>query len=71
MFCPNCGSEERQRGRFCRVYGTDLCSVRLALEKPDVITASAAESSVQPEKGFERCSHQNPPSPFSECSLSA
>lgn len=41
MFCPNCGSEERQLNQFCRVCGMDLRVVRFGLEKPDAITASA------------------------------
>src|SRR5205814_5851001 len=41
MFCPNCGSEERQVSQFCRACGTDLRLVRVSLEKPDAITASA------------------------------
>lgn len=41
MFCPSCGSEERQASQFCRACGTDLRSVRLGLERPDAITASA------------------------------
>ncbi|MGA9995279.1 MAG: hypothetical protein WBP93_07695 [Pyrinomonadaceae bacterium] len=41
MFCPNCGSEERQLNQFCRVCGVDLRVVRIGLEKPDAITASA------------------------------
>jgi hypothetical protein len=41
MFCPNCGTEERQRSQFCRVCGTDLRVVRTGLERPDSITASA------------------------------
>src|SRR6185295_5358525 len=41
MFCPNCGSEERQVSQFCRACGTDLRSVRVSLENPDEITASA------------------------------
>lgn len=44
MFCPSCGSEERQRGQFCRACGTDLRPVRTALEKPDAITASAVSA---------------------------
>ncbi len=39
MFCPSCGSE--QHGQYCRSCGTDLSRVRIALEKPDAITASA------------------------------
>lgn len=42
MFCPSCGSEERQLSQFCRGCGTDLRAVRAGLERPDVITNSAA-----------------------------
>jgi hypothetical protein len=41
MFCPSCGSEERQASQFCRACGTDLRGVRRGLERPDSITASA------------------------------
>ena len=41
MFCPSCGSEERQANQFCRACGTDLRAVRVGLERPDSITASA------------------------------
>ena len=41
MFCPGCGSEERQASQFCRACGTDLRSVRISLERPDSVTASA------------------------------
>ena len=41
MFCPSCGSEERQASQFCRACGTDLRTVRIGLERPDSITASA------------------------------
>jgi hypothetical protein len=41
MFCPGCGSEERQASQFCRACGTDLRAVRVSLERPDSITASA------------------------------
>jgi hypothetical protein len=44
MFCPSCGSEERQATQFCRACGTDLRSVRTSLEKPDSITASAVSA---------------------------
>ncbi|MBA3766451.1 MAG: zinc ribbon domain-containing protein, partial [Acidobacteria bacterium] len=40
MFCPSCGSEERQRSQYCRACGTDLGVVRTSLERPDEITAS-------------------------------
>ncbi|HVE59831.1 MAG TPA: hypothetical protein VNB22_23665 [Pyrinomonadaceae bacterium] len=42
MFCPNCGIEETQVNQFCRACGTDLRSVRYAVESPDSITASAS-----------------------------
>jgi len=44
MFCPSCGSEERQASQFCRACGTDLRAVRLSLERPDSITASAVSA---------------------------
>jgi len=42
MYCPTCGSEERQLSQFCRVCGTDMRAVRSSLEHLDEITASAA-----------------------------
>lgn len=44
MFCPSCGSEERQASQYCRACGTDLRPVRVSLERPDSITASAASA---------------------------
>src|SRR5207249_237149 len=44
MFCPSCGSEERQASQFCRACGTDLRPVRVSLERPDSITASAVSA---------------------------
>src|SRR5947207_6595626 len=41
MFCPSCGSEERQASQYCRACGTDLRPVRVSVERPDSITASA------------------------------
>src|SRR6185503_13122514 len=41
MYCPGCGSEERQASQFCRACGVDLRAVRTTLERPDSITASA------------------------------
>jgi hypothetical protein len=41
MFCPSCGCEERQASQFCRACGSDLRAVRVSLERPDSITASA------------------------------
>ena len=47
MYCPSCGSEERQLSQFCRACGTDLRAVRTTLERPDVITASAVSAREQ------------------------
>jgi hypothetical protein len=44
MFCPNCGSEERQASQFCRACGVDMRAVRVTLERPDSITASAVSA---------------------------
>src|SRR5207253_8100614 len=44
MFCPSCGSEERQATQYCRACGTDLRPVRMRLEQPDSITASAVSA---------------------------
>jgi hypothetical protein len=44
MFCPGCGLEETHANQFCRACGTDLRSLRVALEKPDNITASAVSA---------------------------
>ena len=41
MYCPTCGSEERQLSQYCRACGTDLRSVRTTLERGDAVTASA------------------------------
>jgi len=47
MYCPTCGSEERQPGQYCRACGTDLRVVRRGLERPDTITASAVSAREQ------------------------
>ena len=44
MYCPSCGSEERQLSQFCRACGTDLRVVRNSLENPDAITQSAVSA---------------------------
>ena len=44
MYCPSCGSEERQKSQFCRACGTDLRIVRNSLENPDAVTQSAASA---------------------------
>ena len=43
MFCPSCGSNE-QSSQYCRACGTDLRPVRVSLERPDSITASAVSA---------------------------
>jgi hypothetical protein len=47
MYCPICGSEERQPSQYCRACGTDLRLVRRGLERPDTITASAVSAREQ------------------------
>lgn len=47
MYCPSCGSEERQLSQFCRGCGTDLRVVRNSLERTDAITASAVSAREQ------------------------
>jgi hypothetical protein len=47
MYCPTCGSEERQISQYCRACGTDLGVVRRGLERPDIITASAVSAREQ------------------------
>ena len=47
MYCPTCGSEERQVNQYCRACGTDLGVVRRGLERPDTITASAVSAREQ------------------------
>ena len=47
MYCPTCGSEERQISQYCRACGTDLRVVRVSLERPDAITASAVSAREQ------------------------
>lgn len=44
MFCPSCGMEEKQANQFCRACGSDLGTVRLAVERPDAITAASASA---------------------------
>lgn len=47
MYCPSCGSEERQLSQYCRACGTDLRVVRSSLENPDAITQSAVSAREQ------------------------
>ena len=44
MYCPSCGSDERQLSQYCRACGTDLRAVRITLERPDAITESAVSA---------------------------
>jgi len=44
MYCPSCGSEERQLSQFCRACGTDLRIVRNSLENHDAVTQSAVSA---------------------------
>ena len=44
MFCPSCGSEERQLSQYCRACGVDLRVVRAGLERVDSVTASAVSA---------------------------
>lgn len=44
MFCPSCGSEERQLSQFCRACGTDLRVVRAGLEGADNVTDAAVKA---------------------------
>lgn len=52
MYCPTCGSEERQLSQYCRACGTDLRSVRITLERPDSITESAVSARDQIGRAF-------------------
>src|SRR5687767_3728579 len=44
MFCPGCGLEDKQSNQFCRACGTDLRTIRNAIERPDSVTASAVSA---------------------------
>ena len=47
MYCPSCGSDERQKSQFCRACGTDLRIVRNSLENPEAVTQSAISAREQ------------------------
>lgn len=47
MYCPSCGSDERQPSQYCRACGVDLRGVRQTLERPDSITDSAISARQQ------------------------
>src|SRR5919106_760397 len=44
MYCPPWGPEEPHPSQYCRGCGTDLRVVRIGLERPDAITASAVSA---------------------------
>lgn len=44
MFCPECGKEELQGAQFCRGCGIDLRRIKVAVESPDSVTASAVSA---------------------------
>lgn len=44
MFCPNCGSEERQLSQYCRGCGMDLRVVRTGLERSDQASSTADDA---------------------------
>jgi hypothetical protein len=52
MFCPECGVKDTQVNQYCRACGVDLRPVRLAVSKPDEITASAASAREAIGKAF-------------------
>ncbi len=52
MYCPGCGSEDRQASQYCRACGTDLRTVRMSIERPDSITASAVTAREEIGRAF-------------------
>ncbi|MEW6733426.1 MAG: hypothetical protein AB1489_19015 [Acidobacteriota bacterium] len=52
MFCPSCGTEERQPAQFCRACGTDMRVIRNTLQKPDAITNSAVTAREEIGRAF-------------------
>ena len=47
MYCPSCGSEDRNLSQFCRSCGTDLRPAKPAAEQVDPLTASAISAREQ------------------------
>jgi len=47
MYCPSCGSEDRQLSQFCRTCGTDLRPARPSNDGVDALTASAISAREQ------------------------
>ncbi len=52
MFCPSCGTEERQPSQYCRACGADLRTVRTALLRPDEVTSSAVSAREEIGRAF-------------------
>lgn len=52
MFCPACGLDNQNQNQFCRACGANLTIVRSILEKPDAITASAANAREEIGRAF-------------------
>lgn len=52
MFCPSCGLKDANANQFCRACGISLQPVRVAIERPDRITDSAAIARTEIGKAF-------------------
>jgi hypothetical protein len=52
MYCPGCGSEDHQASQYCRACGTDLRTVRMSIERPDSVTASAVTAREEIGRAF-------------------
>lgn len=46
MFCPTCGSEERQLIQYCRACGTDLRVIRAGLQNADTFAPAYARDHI-------------------------
>lgn len=44
MYCPSCGTEERNTSQFCRACGMDMRPLRTVLQRPDPVTISATSA---------------------------
>ena len=47
MYCPSCGSEDKQLSQFCRTCGADLRFARPSNDRVDALTASAVTAREQ------------------------
>ena len=52
MYCPGCGTEDNGVNQFCRACGSDLRTVRTALESPDSVTGSAVSARQEIGRAF-------------------